>query len=283
MKQILISGIFFLFCTMPFLYSQSEAAIHTSLFDTEDPIKVGKQTIYVLEVQNEGESSCNNVRVKCHIPGKMRLVAAYGPRKYYLRDNSLTFRSVSVLRPGEKLRYRVVCRAIRSGSAQFTASVQCDESDRAITLEEQTSVYEDDDEVGATHFSIYDTKDPVVLGRQTIYVIEIRNEGRSHCTNIKVQAQIPDEMKFISAYGPMGSRHRNGKVIFSTVDSLAPGEWLRYRVVCQARETGSAICTATLQYDDSEGTIVREEETQIYRSGDDDDEEEIDVEKYLPK
>ena len=117
-------------------------AMHLSTYDTEDPVEVGKQTVYVIETRNEGTSNCTVVTMTSRIPEEMEFIKAEGPGvSFKVEGNSVIFDSVPVLPPGEKLTYKIVCRAVKPGSAKHAAVLTYTEFTKPITDEEGTSVY----------------------------------------------------------------------------------------------------------------------------------------------
>jgi tetratricopeptide (TPR) repeat protein len=120
-------------------------AMHISTYDTEDPVEVGKTTVYVTEVRNEGTSNCTVMVITARIPEQMELVKAEGPGVgYRLAGRNVVFDAVPVLPPGEKLTYKVLCRCLRQGSAKYAATLTYNEFARPITDEEGSSVYNGD-------------------------------------------------------------------------------------------------------------------------------------------
>lgn len=116
-------------------------AMHISTYDTEDPVEVGKQTIYVVETRNEGTSHCTNVVMKSRLPEEMEFISANGPTPFKVDGLLITFEAYPILPPGEKLTYKVVCKATKPGSAKHAAILKYDQFDKEITDEEGTSVY----------------------------------------------------------------------------------------------------------------------------------------------
>ncbi len=117
-------------------------AMHISSYDTEDPVEIGKQTIYVIEAQNEGTSPCTNVTLESKIPKEMEFVSAEGPEDFKHNAGLIHFEPFPILHPGEKLTYKVVCKALKAGSAKHTATLTFDQFEQPLIDEEGTSCYE---------------------------------------------------------------------------------------------------------------------------------------------
>jgi len=117
-------------------------AMHIGTYDTEDPVEVGKTTIYVIETRNEGTSPCTGISVTSIIPEEMEFVRCEGPGVSCKYENrQLLFDTVPVLEPGKKLVYKIHCRAIKPGSAKHAAILKYDQFTKSIINEEGTSIY----------------------------------------------------------------------------------------------------------------------------------------------
>ena len=79
-----------------------------------------------------------------HIPQEMEFVRAEGPTEYWYdpQKKTVIFSPVQVLSPGEKLVYKIYCKAIKSGSATNTIKISYDQFPKFIIDEEGTSIYE---------------------------------------------------------------------------------------------------------------------------------------------
>ena len=118
------------------------AAIQISTYDTEDPIPVGGTTTYVIEVMNEGTANATNVIIIDETPDYMQFLTAQSPTKYKVENKIIIFEPVPQLLPGEKVTYRIVCKAIEGGSAKNKASLTYDQFSLELIDEEGTSIYQ---------------------------------------------------------------------------------------------------------------------------------------------
>lgn len=116
---------------------------HLSTYDTDDPIEVGKTTMYVITTRNEGVSAITNVTLKDTIPQEMEFIKAEGPTDcvFDKTTHELHFQSVAILQPGDKLTYKIVCKAIKEDLVKNIARLKYDEFDKPIIDEEGTAVY----------------------------------------------------------------------------------------------------------------------------------------------
>ena len=76
-----------------------------STYDTEDPVELGQQTVYVITIRNESNSATTNVRLKNDIPREMEFVSVEGATKcrFDKKTNTVISDAFAIFQPGEKL------------------------------------------------------------------------------------------------------------------------------------------------------------------------------------
>lgn len=115
-------------------------------------------------------------------------------------------------------------------------------------------------------FSVFHTVNPCAIGETTVYMITLsRGTGWGSGTNIKVVCNIPPELEFVSAKGPVSATFDKRKVVFNILPELREGEKVEYSVTCRALQGESAKFMAFLNLDGFDQTIMAEEETTLYK------------------
>ena len=114
-----------------------------STYDTHSPVYVGQQTVYVIAARNDGIHRVTNTEIYCDLPQEMQFVKAEGPtNSFFNRDShQVCFARVALLHPGDKLTYKIVCRAVKSGSAKHITYWKFDQRDTVIEDKEITIVH----------------------------------------------------------------------------------------------------------------------------------------------
>jgi uncharacterized repeat protein (TIGR01451 family) len=116
--------------------------MHINTYDTEDPVEVGKTTIYVIEARNEGTAPCTGIEMSSFIPEQMEFVKCEGPGvACKFEKGQVLFDTVPILAPGAELVYKTYCKAIKAGSAKHRAVLKYNEFITSIINEQGTSVY----------------------------------------------------------------------------------------------------------------------------------------------
>lgn len=223
-----------------------------------------KPVDFKIVVENKGTGVAFDVNVLDNLPKELDYVSSTPPGIYKAPANgelaSVRWR-LGDIPAGEKKTITLKLRGKLVGRCQNTVKVTS-----------EGKVYEDSAKltikgVSAMHLSSYDTEDPVEVGKQTIYVIDTRNEGTSPCTNVTLVNEIPEEMEFVSATGPTEFKFDEEKraVVFEPYPILQPAAKLVYKIVCRAIKQGDAKNHTILTYDQFEKPIIDEEGTSIYK------------------
>jgi uncharacterized repeat protein (TIGR01451 family) len=239
-------------------------AIHIGTYDTEDPVVVGGETMYVIDIRSEGTAPCTNIKIVSKIRGEMEFVSASVPASFKREKGDVIFDPVPILMPGDKLTYKITVRAVQAGSTKHTTILWWDEGGEIVN-EEGTTMLPAKGPGPAMSIIQYDTEDPIELGKNTIYVIQVKNEGSDVCTTVKLESQLSEELEFISASGPSVYKNENGKVVFEAMAQLSPGEQLTYKIVAKGVKAGSAKNKATIVYNEFTHPIIVEEGTSVYK------------------
>jgi uncharacterized repeat protein (TIGR01451 family) len=190
---------------------------------------------YLLTVSNPGSAPAANVVVRDPLPGGMTFVRA--GKRGRLAGGEVRW-TLGTLEPGTRRTLQVVLRAKAAGKVTNRATAT---ADRGLTAS-ATAVTEFKG-VSALLIDVVDTVDPVEVGRETSYVISVKNQGSVPATGIRVTAQVPPEMSLVRAKGParnkVGDRNKQGQTItFEPLKALAPGATVTYELVVKAGDIG---------------------------------------------
>ncbi|BBM83827.1 DUF11 domain-containing protein [Candidatus Uabimicrobium amorphum] len=240
-------------------------ALHVSSYDTDECIQVGKTTLYIITVRNEGTAICTQVVLENYIPKNSAFVGIKGEHKHEFVEGCVVFSPIASLAPGEKVTFYVRVKSTELGTMKNTAVISCHELPKPIKVEEMTTVSETR-EHWALHIASYDTEDPVFkVGGRTVYVIEVRNEGQKPCENVVLRNILPKGMKLQKAtLNKDDTKYnvQNDHIVFSTV-SIQPGEKVTYRITVVTEQAGFFINTSLLELangsihtTEQEGTVV---------------------------
>lgn len=116
-------------------------ALLIEVIDTEDPLLVGEETTYVIQITNQGTAQDTNVGLEVMLPGELEVVSAAGDTQGTIDGNSVSFAPYSVLGAKEIIEFRVIARAVSEGDARFKAEMDSDLLRSPVPEVESTQVY----------------------------------------------------------------------------------------------------------------------------------------------
>lgn len=120
------------------------AALLFQVTDLEDPIEVGGETTYEIQVVNQGSKEASNVRVVCLVPKEIEIISADGPTRHTLEAGEVRFAELPKLAPKGESTFTLRARGKRPGDARLKVQIQTDDSKSPVTKEESTKVYSDE-------------------------------------------------------------------------------------------------------------------------------------------
>ncbi len=218
---------------------------------------VGRPADWSVELENKGEVPLANVVVRDTLPPEVAFQTASDGG--IPQGNQVTW-PVGTLQPGEKRRLTVttVCKAL-SPRVSTVASVTADpgiDARAATTLEIRG--------LPAVRMKVADRDDPVDVGGQTEYRIEVTNQGSLPAEEVRVSAVVPDKMRVLDAKGPAAGQVEGQRVTFPAVGALAPGQSVAYTIAVRAMKAAPAVYfRAELTTSTLTKPLVEEESTSV--------------------
>ena len=118
------------------------AGLLSTLVDTNDPVPLGDNEIYVITANNTGSLDATKIGITCVLPDSMEFVESTGATKGNIDGNILTFESLPALAPNAEAKWKVVVKALKPGDVRFKVSVTSEQLERPVELIESTHFYE---------------------------------------------------------------------------------------------------------------------------------------------
>jgi uncharacterized repeat protein (TIGR01451 family) len=112
------------------------------VYDLDDPVEVGANTTYKIEVTNQGSLPGNKVQMSCTVPPQMKIVKADGPTQATTVGQKVLFPPVETLGPKETLTYSIEVQALKAGDVRFVAELRSETLSAPVIEEESTNIYE---------------------------------------------------------------------------------------------------------------------------------------------
>lgn len=219
---------------------------------------LGRQAIYTLSVTNDGSVPTDNVRVMHKLPEGFRFVSSDRGAQFDEANSMLNW-FVGRLDRGQAAQLQVTLEATQAG--EFTHFVRATSENGAVSDAQVNTTVE---ATASLALELRDIDDPVELGTEAAYEIQVRNEGTAAATNVAVWCELPAGVEFASATGPSEHRLENGAVQFRPLTQLAPGESATFRVLVQADVLGNHRLRAHVSSDSVTEPLADEELTKFY-------------------
>jgi uncharacterized repeat protein (TIGR01451 family) len=232
---------------------------------TQKPIQrvryLGQEVEYEITVKSIGSDTAKEVLLINSLPSGADFIESTPEGKM---EAGKVIWDLGSLEPGRSAKIRLRARADRQGSLVNRTSVAA----KGIDAQESTSEVEVIGVVGMM-MDCVDTVDPVEVGKETTYVVRIRNQSTAtEATHVVIRAELPEQCKYISAESSTGAKHVYDKskheVSFSPVAVVKPGHDHTFRILVSFVQNGDAVFSASMHYQEFGKPIRNEEGTYVY-------------------
>ncbi len=119
------------------------AALGLHVADRDDPLEVGKETVYEIRVVNAGNAPDTDVQVQAWIPEGLTPRKIQGPTSYRLEGRRVIFAPLSRLDGQGQAVYQLAALARSPGEQRLRVQVTSAQAPTPLTREERTLVYQD--------------------------------------------------------------------------------------------------------------------------------------------
>ncbi|MCC6232968.1 MAG: DUF11 domain-containing protein [Verrucomicrobiales bacterium] len=116
-------------------------AILLEVIDLEDPVEVGHEVTYEIQVTNQGSSDGTQIKLVCPLPATQEFVSGSGPTSVRAEGSTVHIEPLAKLAPKEKATWRVVVKAVNGGDTRFQALLTSEQFARPIEEFEATEQY----------------------------------------------------------------------------------------------------------------------------------------------
>ena len=224
---------------------------------TDGPEKqfVGKRATYTSTLTNTGDISFSDVIVTNTAPGKGKLLNATDAK-----INGNTARWTVDLAAKEEKTFEVDVLVTKEGTHCNKISFSTTESN----LNGSEEVCTEWCGYPALLIEVVDTQDPLIVGEETTYIIQIANQVTAADTNVKLEIQIPEGLSIISVAGDTEGTIKRNEISFAPYPKLRAKEIIQFRVVVKAVGTGDLRFRAQMSSDLLKVPVPEEESTQVY-------------------
>ena len=216
-----------------------------------------------LSVTNPGTAAARNVRVVAALPAGLEFAQA-DQSGQYLRDENIVTWQIDTIPAGGEVLLSLTMLPVLPGDQALRLTAEGDlaapaTSQRTLQVKRRAELL----------FTVKDLEDPIEVGSETAYLIEVHNTGTKPETGIRVSAVLPSGMEYLGSQGPrpatVTDTGESQQVEFGAVPSLAAQETVMFRIRVRGRQAGGQVMRVQLSSDQVQRIAVRKEEsTEVY-------------------
>jgi len=206
---------------------------------------------------NQGELSDSMVRLLMSIPAGASLESVSPAAS--TRDSEAVAWTFEKLAAGEKQSVCATFTPSHLGQAVFNSTAA---GKRASSVGSQceTRVFG----IPAVLLEVIDLADPILVGKDVVYVIRVLNQGTLPLTNVKVIASMESGQRFLSGTGASEVSQLDNLITPAPILLLNPQETVEWQIVVKAEAAGDVRLNVGLLADQFSRAIMETEATFQY-------------------
>ena len=213
---------------------------------------VGK---YSVTLTNSGDATATELDAGVALPSGVKYLKGIDAASLF--DGGVRW-PIGSLAPGESRNYEFFCQMETSGDLKLEVGAR-GKNDLAASSEFKTTV----ETVADLVLSVADLKGPLPTGEEVPYTIKIRNRGSKAAKGVNLVMHFSDGIEPQSAKG-LEHQIGPGKVVFSPIPRIDPGQEMTFEVMAEANKSGTHIFRAQLTCKESDSHEVAEGTTRYF-------------------
>jgi uncharacterized repeat protein (TIGR01451 family) len=216
-----------------------------------------REAKYVLSIGNPGTAAAHRVELVANLPDAMKFISADKHGEYDPRTHSVYW-GLDELPSNQVGSVSLVLLAVKEGEHSIDIEAHGDLNTRS-SAKFDVSIQS----VPELFFTISDSADPIEVGADTVYSVEVSNQGTREDTNVIVEVIFPPALRPVAAEPDTQVQVDDQRVSFQPIARLAPGETRRFQVRA-AGITAGDVRAAVRVMSDTTAWITKEEGTKVY-------------------
>ncbi len=179
-------------------FTGTDSNLSLTVTDNPDPALVNTTLTYTLNVTNNGPSTANAVTVIDELPAGVTFISA--THTGCTHNNGVVTCNLSNMNNGAIVQFDINVMPTAPGNISNTAIVSANENDSSASNNTDTETTQVDPLSGTDLvLTKTDSVDPVTLGNNLTYTIQITNNGPEDATGVTVTDTLPGSVTFVSA------------------------------------------------------------------------------------
>lgn len=215
---------------------------------------INKVAGYEIVVKNTGDTTLQGVQVVDQAQPPMRIVAAPDA----VMQGGQAVWNIGELKAGESKSFVVKTTSPAVGTLRNCANVSAEGLSRSSCAD---TLWKGQ---AAILIEVIDVEDPVQIGEETEFIIQVKNQGTETDRNVAIRVEFPAEISPIGASGVTEGKVEGKTVTFAPYAALAPKQTIEWRVKVKGEAAGDARTKTYLTSDLLKTPVVEEESTHVY-------------------
>lgn len=116
-------------------------AVLLEVIDLDDPIEVGTNETYEVQVTNQGSETLTNLKVVCHLEESQAFDSGSGRTPVQAEGRVISTELLPQLKPKENAAWKIIVKTLQAGDIRFTTELNCDQFTVPIKEVEATQQY----------------------------------------------------------------------------------------------------------------------------------------------
>lgn len=203
----------------------AEADLSVTIDDSPDPVMVGENLVYTIEVINNGPDGATNVSLEQSLPAGVTFVSAIPDQGNCNESAGTVSCDLNDLANGASTTITVTVTPEAQGNLQTTASVSSDDHDPNLADNSDSENTTANPAPGSADLAITltDTPDPVEAGQELTVTLDVVNNGPDPAENVVVEYTLPPGVTPDSVTPSVGSCNITVAAVTCNLGTLANG------------------------------------------------------------
>ncbi len=235
------------FGNVDFFANTNEADLELTQSDTPDPVLVGSDITFTLNVRNNGPDGARSIVVTDTLPAGVNFVSATSDDGGVCTESAgIVTCNLNDMANGDQVNVDVVMTPQSVTTLSNNVSVAAYDVD-PVTVNNSSLEQASVDPVADVRISQSDLADPVFAGRNITYRLSVTNDGPNTATSVVVTDTLPASTVFVSAIPGDGSVcSETGGLVSCNLNDIANGVTIDIPVVARATADGAVTNTVAV-------------------------------------
>lgn len=219
---------------------------------------LGRRAVYELSVANPGTAPARDIELVAYLPRSFQFQGTNNSGLYDEKSHAVYW-SLEELPPGKLGSVQLEAVPIEMGEARLRiegkgAGDLKDDAEQMIAVEGIASI----------SFTVADKADPIEIGEETSYEVQVVNDGTKDATDIRVVALLPPGLKPLGGDGPVRAEVVGQQISFAPIAELKPGAQIGLRIRASGQVAGDQRAAVQVSCAELDKPITKEEGTRVY-------------------